>query len=545
MRRSTIKTAILKTATKFFVSLTILLGIVWGCQNDKKQTVDKSPKVEIKDLNIQGRVFYNIFIRSFFDSNDDGIGDLNGITQKLDYLQRLGINGLWLSPFHPSDSYHKYDIKSYKEIDPEYGTIEDFKHLLEEAHKRGMVVLMDLVINHTDDNHPWFQKALEGEDYFRKFYHWKKKEQIDEKEAYWHSQPPDGGVNNSDELFYGFFWKGMPDLNYDHEPVRDEVKKIAKHWLEAGVDGFRLDAALHIYPFYSKDGEQNMWKSISWWQEFSTYVKGVKPNVFLVGEVWENDVVASDFSKNALNNFNFSLSGKLLEILKKEKDDGQVAKWLANYRDDIKSARADFVDATFLTNHDQNRIASELKGDTAKLKLAASILMTLPGTPFLYYGEEIGMKGIKPDEQIREPMIWYEPGTTIGGQTDWQKLIHNTPSKTQSAVTQWKDVNSLLNHYKQLIFIRKTQPALTVGDFSWLAFDGQPKPLFGYMRKLENKIFFIFHNLSKKPIKFDWIPVEESGIVFKHKSQFENKEKKSTIKIAPYGSLILRAIDAD
>ena len=545
MSRSIIKTSILQSTTKYLVCLTILLGIVGGCQNTKKPKVENKPKVESKDLKIQDRVFYNIFIRSFFDSNGDGIGDIDGITLKLDYLQRLGINGLWLSPFHPSDSYHKYDVKSYTQVDPEYGTLEDFKNLIEEAHERDMVVVMDLVINHTDDNHKWFQKALAGDDYYRQFYHWKKKEQITEKEEHWHTQPPDGGVNNSDELFYGFFWKGMPDLNYDYEPVRDEVKKIAKYWIEFGVDGFRLDAALHIYPFYTKDGEQNMWKSISWWQEFSTYVKSLKPNAFLVGEVWESDAIASEFSKNALDNFNFALSGKVLEILKKEKDDGKVAQWLANYRDEIKAVRPDYVDATFLSNHDQNRIASELKGDTAKLKLAASILMTLPGTPFLYYGEEIGMKGVKPDEQIREPMPWYEPGTIINGQTTWRQIIHNFPKKTKSAAAQWKDANSLLNHYKELIFIRKTQPALTTGDFSWLSFDNQPKPLFGYMRKLENKIFFIFHNLSKKPIKFDWIPVEENGVVYSHKSQFENKEKQSKITIQAYGTLVLKALDAD
>ncbi len=545
MSRSIIKTSILQSTTKYLVCLTILLGIVGGCQNTKKPKVENKPKVESKDLKIQDRVFYSIFIRSFFDSNGDGIGDIDGITLKLDYLQRLGINGLWLSPFHPSDSYHKYDVKSYTQVDPEYGTLEDFKNLIEEAHERDMVVVMDLVINHTDDNHKWFQKALVGDDYYRQFYHWKKKEQITEKEEHWHSQPPDGGVNNSDELFYGFFWKGMPDLNYDYEPVRDEVKKIAKYWIEFGVDGFRLDAALHIYPFYTKDGEQNMWKSISWWQEFSTYVKSLKPNAFLVGEVWESDAIASEFSKNALDNFNFALSGKVLEILKKEKDDGKVAQWLANYRDEIKAVRPDYVDATFLSNHDQNRIASELKGDTAKLKLAASILMTLPGTPFLYYGEEIGMKGVKPDEQIREPMPWYEPGTIINGQTTWRQIIHNFPEKTKSAAAQWKDANSLLNHYKELIFIRKTQPALTTGDFSWLSFDNQPKPLFGYMRKLENKIFFIFHNLSKKPIKFDWIPVEENGVVYSHKSQFENKEKQSKITIQAYGTLVLKALDAD
>ncbi len=539
MPHSFIKTTVFANATKIGVALTIILIFMLGCKDEQKNEPKASPKIETKDLKIQSRVFYNIFIRSFYDSNGDGIGDLNGITEKLEYLKRLGINGIWLSPLHPSDSYHKYDVKAYKEIDPEYGTLEDFRNLVEEAHKRNIVVLMDLVINHTDDNHPWFQKALAGEEYYRKFYHWKKKGQIKEQKEHWHTQPPDGGVNNSDELFYGFFWKGMPDLNFDYEPVRDEVKKIAKYWLDFGVDGFRLDAALHIYPFYVEESDRNMWKSINWWQEFGEYVKKENPNAFLIGEVWENETVASEFSKNALNNFNFALSGKLLEVLKKEKDVEGVANWLANYQDEIKTVRPDFVDATFLTNHDQNRIASELKSDQEKLKLAASVLMTLPGVPFLYYGEEIGMLGQKPDEQIREPMIWYEPGTTSGGQANWEEIKYNLPSKIKSAATQWKDSTSLLNHYKQLIYLRQTQPAFTQGDFSWLSFEGQPKSLFGFMRKMGDKIYFVFHNLSGKPIKFDWITIEERGVVFNYKSQFENKEQKSKITMDGHGSFIL------
>ena len=528
---------------KIGVILTILLGLTIGCKEEQKNEPKIPQKMEQNNLKIENRVFYNVFIRSFFDSNGDGIGDLNGITEKLEYLKRLGINGLWLSPLHPSDSYHKYDVKSYKEIDPEYGTLEDFKNLIEEAHKRDIVVLIDLVINHTDDNHPWFQKALTGDSYYRKFYHWQKKENVIADESHWHAQPSDGGINQSDELFYSFFGNGMPDLNYDYQPVRDEVKKIAKYWLDFGVDGFRIDAALHIYPFYVEESDRNMWKSISWWQEFSAYVKTVKPHVFLVGEVWENESVASEFAKNAINNFNFSLSEKLMNILKNEQDTEATAKWLSNYQDEIKKIRPDFVDAIFLSNHDQNRVASQLNGDLEQLKQAASIMMTLPGVPFLYYGEEIGMMGQKPDERIREPMIWYEPGTTAKGQTKWEPIEYNIPSKIKSAAAQWKDSTSLLNHYKQLIFMRQTQPAFTYGEFSWLNFEGQPKPLFAYVRKLGDRIFFNFHNLSSKPISFGWIPIDVGGVEYDYKGDIEYTTEKTTITIQGYGTLILKSKD--
>ena len=527
-------------SNRFLIFYFLLVSILLACEEAPKSKIEQ--KVELSDtifMKPSERIFYNVFVRSFFDSNNDGIGDLNGVTQKLDYLKSLGINGLWLSPIHPSESYHKYDVKDYYGIDPEFGTLDDFKRLLAEAKKRDIYVLMDLVINHTDDNHPWFEKALAGDEHYRKYYNWATPESITEDQKNWHQQPPDGGVNESNEKFYGFFWKGMPDLNFDYPPVRESVKAIARFWLEdIGVDGFRLDAALHIYPFYESNGDQNMWKSIGWWEEFRAYAKSIKPDVFLVGEVWEKEEVVAEFSKNALDaNFNFPLSEKILSNLKAGHDIEKLAKWLAAYRDELRSAQPKFADAIFLTNHDQNRIASELKGDTARLKLAASILLTLPGTPFLYYGEELGMQGEKPDDAIREPMIWHEPEEYLG-QTNWQPIVYNL--KTPPAAAQWKNPNSLLNHYKKLIAFRQMTPAMLRGDFSWLDFEGQPKGLFGYIRKLEGETVFVFHNLSERTINFDWIPVESNGLIFNHLGQVEAKGEKSKIRIGAQGTVVLK-----
>lgn len=281
-----------------------------------------------------------------------------------------------------------------------------------------------------------------------------------------------------------------------------------------------------------------MWKSISWWEEFRAFAKSVKPNVFLVGEVWEKPEVVAEFSKNAIDaNFNFTLSGKIIKNIKAGHDVENLAKWLADYREDLRKVQPKFADATFLTNHDQNRIASELKGNTGQLKLAASILLTLPGTPFLYYGEELGMKGEKPDEAIREPMIWHEPDEFLG-QTTWQLNVQNR--NTPPAAAQWKNPNSLLNHYKKLIAFRQMNESIRSGDFSWLNFKNQPKGLFGYIRKTESETVFVFHNLSERTINFEWIPVESNGLIFNHLGAIEAKEEKSKISLKGFGTIVLK-----
>lgn len=484
------------------------------------------------------RVFYNIFVGSFFDSNGDGIGDLNGVALKLDYLKSLGISGLWLSPIHPSKSYHKYDVQDYREIDSDFGTLDDFRNLLAEAKKRDIVVLLDLVINHTDDNHDWFQKSQGGDPHYRQFYNWSKPENIPKGDEGWYEQSENGGKNNSEEKFYGFFWKGMPDLNFDYQPVRDSVKAVAKYWLDFGVDGFRLDAALHIYPFYTENRERNMWKTIAWWEEFSDFVKITKPGAFTIGEVWESEAVVREFTKNGLDaNFNFTLSEKLLKALKAGQDSENFVEFLANYRDDLAAVKPDFEDAIFLTNHDQNRIASELDGDTSKIKLAASLLLTLPGTPFLYYGEELGMLGVKPDEQIREPMIWND-NAEVSGQTTAQEIIHNLNSTPASL--QFNDPNSILNHYRNLIAFRKSEPLITSGEFSWLNFEGKPKAMASYVFRKEKETLFVFHNLSDKTFTFNWLPISEKEISMMYRGSVKGEQEGAKITISGYGTVVVK-----
>ncbi|MFI5134726.1 MAG: alpha-amylase family glycosyl hydrolase, partial [Chitinophagales bacterium] len=347
------------------------------------------------------RVFYEIFVRSFYDSNGDGIGDLNGITEKLDYLHKLGIGGIWITPFNPSPSYHKYDVVDYYGVDPQYGTLDDFKKLVSEAHKRNIYVLMDLVVNHTSPKNSWFIASVKNDPKYRNYYSWEK-DPPETKEGGWYLPRDEKGNVVEGEKYFGFFSRSMPDLNYDNPEVRKEIINVGKWWLnETGIDGFRLDAAQHIY-----DPEHPA-KNVEWWKEFTDSLKKVKPDLITIGECWNHYPLVAQYLPALSGAFNFQLSWALLKSLKEEKDDS-VGDLIYKIRNDYASYSKNFIDPIFLSNHDNNRILSDLDNNEAKARLGACIYLTLPGTPFIYYGEEIGMKGMKPDSLIREPFLWGE-----------------------------------------------------------------------------------------------------------------------------------------
>ncbi|MGB3076818.1 MAG: alpha-amylase family glycosyl hydrolase, partial [Chitinophagales bacterium] len=325
------------------------------------QVISAEEKVQ-RDLN--HRVFYEIFIRSFYDSNNDGIGDLNGITAKLDYLANLGITGLWITPFHPSPSYHKYDVLDYLAVDPTCGTLDDFRNLLSEAHKRNIIVLMDLVVNHTAYDHPWFQAALKNDPVYKNYYWWESKSNAKDKN--WH-QPRGTDAGYTGEKYFGFFSPAMPDLNFDNPAVREAVIDIGKWWLkETAVDGFRLDAAQHIYE--AEDTAANN----KWWKEFSDALKKVKPDVITIGEVWNKKELVATYNNSLTGAFNFELSWDILKILQDEKNDQLIEKLIAT-KTLYASHTPFYSDPVFLSNHDANRIMSDLKNNIEKAKLAAAI----------------------------------------------------------------------------------------------------------------------------------------------------------------------------
>ncbi|WP_261302327.1 alpha-amylase family glycosyl hydrolase [Paenibacillus andongensis] len=485
-----------------------------------------------------GNIYYEIFVRSYADSNGDGIGDLNGVTSKLDYLKDLGIGGIWLMPINPSPSYHGYDVTDYYGINSQYGTLEDMKKLLDEAHKRKIKVIMDLVVNHTSSKHPWFISSAEGVGSpYRNWYTWAG---ADDK------MPGDGAagakpwhsLNGSNYL--GIFWDGMPDLNFDNLDVRKEMVKVGQFWLKQGMDGFRLDAAKHIYGDFNstQSTPETVKKNQAWWQEFRAGMNEVNKDAYIIGEVWDSPVVIAPYLDKFNSSFNFDLAKKLITAADSEKAE-DVAFFLSRiYELYAKSSNGTFIDAPFLSNHDQNRVMSELKGNMDHAKMAAAILLTLPGNPFIYYGEEIGMKGVKPDEYLREPMIWNEDGKSGSGQTTWEASRYNKDD-APSVEIQLKDTNSLLNHYKKMIQWRNEEDALRNGGIGkYMTGNGSVTT---FIRATDKQKLLVVHNFSGKEQTIDLGEDKENG-AFKEVKLFTQKGWKmdgNKLTVPAYTTVIL------
>ena len=435
-------------------------------------------------------VFYEIFVRSFRDSDGDGIGDFNGVTEKLDYLQSLGVKGIWLMPINPSPAYHGYHITDYYAVNPEYGTMEDFKRLLEEAHKRDIKVIMDLVLNHTDRQHPWFESAQTpgSKDYDK--YIWSDYDPGTPGplgSPAWH--PAGNG-----KYYYAVFNDMIPDLNYNTPAVREESKKIASYWLEdVGVDGFRLDAARYMVEEGNilADSKSNH----KFWEEWGTYIRSLSPEAFSVGEVAAGNFIVKKYvnTNTELDSaFNFDLAAVIPSAAKTGD-----AKYL---KSKLISTIQDFPEqdnSNFLTNHDQNRLMSQVLGDEEKAKVAAAVLLTAPGIPFIYYGEEIGMSGTKPDEQIRTPMQWTggeNAGFTSG--TPWEPV--NQDYLQVNVEDQTRDNTSLLEHYRKLIRLRNEHPALRVGETYIVKSDSSK--LLSYLRAHAEETVLVILNMDDQPV---------------------------------------------
>jgi glycosidase len=493
--------------------LFLLSFFIFSCvkRDDPSQTSMHGPDI----AEWPNAVMYEIFIQSFADSDGDGIGDIKGMTGKLDYLQDLGIKGIWLMPIMPSPSYHKYDVTDYRDIHPDYGTMDDFRHFVSEAHNRNIKVVIDMIINHTSNLHPWFIDSKSGENAeYRDYYVWATDEDIEkvsslEKEAtgdsynitQWHEE------KGNEEKFYGFFTGMMPDLNFDNPRVRDAVVDIARFWMEdVGVDGLRLDAARHIYEDSRVRDNEN------WWKEYRAALEQIDPDIYLVGEVWAKTDQVAPFLHGLPALFNFDLSFSMIESIKRG---SSVTAFISEHswavdefvpfeegylrnQEIYRKETTDFEDAIFLSNHDQNRILSALDGDIKKGKLAASLLLTMPGTPYIYYGEEIGMLGMKPDPNIREPFLWDEASK------DKERVTWITPEfaiegKVVPLAQQIDDENAIYNHYKSLIRLRNTSRALTFGDF--VKADYGNKRLIAYYRNDGDEQLLIVHNLSGQTVE--------------------------------------------
>lgn len=413
-------------------------------------------------------VFYEVFVRSFYDSDDDGIGDLNGLIEKLDYLNDgdpettddLGVTGLWLMPVMQSPSYHGYDATDYYTVEQDYGSNADFQRLMTEAHRRGIKVIVDLMLNHTSNQHPWFVEAAGDPDSPRRNWYVWSAENPGHRAPWgapaWHVA--------GDSYYHGLFWEGMPDLNYRTPAVTEEMTNAARFWLEEmGADGFRLDAVRHLI---EKDARYvDTQETHDWLARWDDFIDQVDPQALTVGEVWDDTAVVAPYVAGDEVDiaFEFGLAEAILRSVNTE-NPASLAQRLA----EVSKAYPPGQYAPFLTNHDQNRTMTQLGNKVDKAQLAATILLTLPGTPFIYYGEEIGMAGQKPDELIRTPMQWSaEPGAGFSRAVPWEPVNRNFPEVNVAA--QSADAASLLSRYRQLIHLRNAHPALRTGSLHALA----------------------------------------------------------------------------
>jgi len=424
-----------------------------SCQSSLTSLDSGTSSVSIDDLegvtNTTSSVFYEIFVGSFYDSDGDGMGDFGGATAKIDYLADLGVGGVWFMPIHPSPTYHKYDVTDYYAVAPQYGTMDDFETFVTTAANHHIDTIIDLVINHTSNYHPWFTEAVElyGNDDCA--------DPASVCHYYNFTREVKAGYSMINGFFYeARFWSGMPDLNLDNPYLRAEIENIVSFWLAKGVKGFRLDA---VTSYYTDRDSQNI-AFLAW---LNTMVKALDPAAYIVAEgPWATIMgqLVPYYSSHIDSFFNFPLSvtGNRLYTHIRQGFGQVLASAVAAYHQDIKTRNPDALDATFLSNHDQGRSAGLLFPDATDYnrRLMGATYLLLPGRPFIYYGEEIEMRGSGIDENKRLPMVWSETDAT--GATN-PPAGANYDMKFQvklGADDQRQNPASLLNFYRRAIGYR-------------------------------------------------------------------------------------------
>ena len=512
---------------KKLCALLLILLMCVSCSGEKKTDATQD----------NYRVFYQIFVGSFSDSDGDGIGDLRGIINRIDYLNdgnvdsksSLGVQGVWLTPIFKSPSYHKYDASDYYVIDPAFGTQEDLDELIRLCHERNMLVILDLAINHTAGDHEWFRqftKAHQNNDTENKYYNYYVYAPKDQK-------PVNRGfcdLNGTVETYECNFSYTMPELNFDNPDVRNEVLDIAAYYLAKGVDGFRFDAAKYVY---LNDNPA----STDFWKWYTGELRKIKEDIYLVGEVWSSESEINQYIKD-MNCFNFAMSGPEGMIAKTAAGDNIdiYTKYVVSYQNKIKELNPEAMPISFVANHDMDRAAGYLTVFNGRAYIGANLYLLAPGSPFIYYGEEIGMKGSRgsanTDANRRLAMLWGD-GDTVkdpeGTTFDPTKQINGTVSE------QLQNKNSLLQHYMKLIRIRKTYPQIGRGAYTQIKLDD--KRAGGFSIEYQGEVTYLIHNASDTEliIKTDMFKemLEYAGLN-------EASYTKGELKIGPYTSIILQ-----
>jgi alpha-glucosidase len=514
-------------------------------------------------------IIYQIYPRSFADSNRDGIGDLNGIRSKLNYLAELGVDALWLSPIFASpDVDFGYDISDYYSIDPQYGTMKEFEELLKETHRKGLRIILDLVMNHTSDQHAWFKEAKRSRDNpYHDWYLWQNPGSSGKAPNNWQSMTGGSGweyVPELDQYYFHMYYKEQPDLNWHNPSVHDAMLKAFRFWLEKGVDGYRLDQfnlffkdstfknnppkfGLRAFDQQSHIHDADQPEMLPLLREMRQIVDE-KPGRYLVGEPFVpvspldflysgTTSIATPYCRDDLLHATFCF-----DFLHSFWDAKRFKKSILDWENSLKGKG---WPTYVLSNHDNPRIATRYTHDEndARLKAAVLMLLTLRGTPFIYNGDEIGMRDIrikrnevkdpvgklywpiyKGRDGCRAPLQWSadpNAGFSKSG-IPWLPVHPDFP--TRNVEQQNQDPQSLLNFYKALISLRKQFPVLIQGDFAML--ENLPTSVLGYQRTNNQQTALVLINFSHSQIQFN---LDEPGmgqwklLISTHRKQPDNR----------------------
>lgn len=533
-----------------------------GCASGEKNKPDMNQEeTSVSSLPLQMiddkyRTYYEVFVYSFYDSDGDGIGDIKGLTDKLDYIndgddstfEDLGCNGIWLMPIMPSTTYHKYDVTDYCGIDPEYGTMEDFDAFMDACNDRDIHVLIDLVLNHTSSKHPWFIEAitylqsLDGNEpsieeckYFD-YYNFAQ-EKIS---GVWYQVP---GTN--DWYYEAPFWGEMPDLNLSSEMVRDEIAEITKFWLDKGVAGFRLDAAKE---YVSANTTANV-EILNW---LNQTVTSQKEDAYLVAEVWTDvDTYARYYESDIDSVFNFQFAAQDGMIagalnLTGGKTPTAYGKAAEQIEEKLSAYNPDYIDAPFYTNHDMGRSAGYYAGEgsTEKTKIAQAMNLLMSGNAFLYYGEELGMKGAGNDENKRAPMQWSSE-VNAEGMCSGPEDMNSITMKFGSLEEQLADPASVYHYIKDVIHIRNAFPEIARGSTKYLAeISGEQACVF--KKTYEGSEILLLYNLSAEPVTVntegimvngqEWSGLDAKAVLLTGEDKVVKEE--NAIILPPYSVLV-------
>ena len=502
-------------------------------------SLDKNKDYTFEDVsNKNGSMSYEIFVRSFYDSDNDGIGDLKGVEAKLPYLYDMGFKTLWLMPIHPSPTYHGYDVSNYYAVNTDLGTLDDFDDLVATAKNYNIDIMIDMVLNHCSIQNPWFRQSYND---------YKNGNTDEDSKADWFNWGASGSTYGG-VSYECRFDSSMPDFNLDSESLRAEIANICKFWINHGVKGFRLDATLYYY--YGNTTKNNAFLK---WLEDTCHE--YDEDFYMVGECWQSDSTVNSYYNSTCDSFfrfGTSTSGdySVANLIKGFGTASRIEKYIQNNEKAMKTANSKAYSSYFLSNHDMDRISKNF--DETQNKMAASLLCLMPGTPYMYYGEEIqlvGRRETSPDDlsdvKRRLPMIWSKKdktGECSFPETNRQDL-NNTEQVELGVVDRLNEKFSLLKHYKKVINIRNKYPFIKQGVFTSMcdtldadALYNQDK-IMAYKIALDDEYIIVVHNFTSVTQTVTSPGTEILDEI--NTSRYRPKIVDGKLTIAPYSSVIL------